>query len=656
MRGTLRVAFVGSADLRELLLEDPGADQESGLAASLATPTHVELHQLPPQGWASTLGSLRSNGGTDPFDVLLTSATAELDDSSREPREALIELTRFVRKRHQALVVALNASTLLSGPDTAGHFSRGAEPLDLRIRRLDLSIMEASEATGLSVLDADRLVAETSLPLKVTGVFGYTPEIYGLLRIALSSILGELGYAGRPATGARVPFTGPIVDLSVGQWLKSEGDYVASGDVLCEMRLGGRRVMRRPSNAVVLASIKGRGPVLRQIVNREHVRRRKIDEVRSLVAGESAVLRKVLRPEGEKVRPGELIAVLSGDPATPVDGPELELSPFRVALRSDDRAVVKSPAAKRPRRKLARLYGHITPEYITEKGPGWVSFRGAHTVLLRRGAEVPIRGIYLRGACDVPSLFTLAPMVIDQLDGSLCIHFSGHGVSGARSDILLQAYAGVPEEFALEVNTNLGLPRTYFQTTLFEPRFTVQGIPGDRTTFPKTVVVLSVLPDLTRTVYRHRDAGYLVDPGVAWLNNVKAALQDLSFVGWFSERFERIGRISVEGFAENYRRLIPLIQQETGASILVFNSLEIEPFDLTHDYSDRSMEPATRRRRFNIALNELSRELGFHIVDVDRVLKTQGVERQVDFSHFPVEQMRAVGEAALRTLREINVV
>ena len=100
----------------------------------------------------------------------------------------------------------------------------------------------------------------------------------------------------------------------------------------------------------------------------------------------------------------------------------------------------------------------------------------------------------------------------------------------------------------------------------------------------------------------------------------------------------------------------PADKARDGASVLVFNSLEIEPFDDTHDYSARRMEPVTRRRRFNIALNELSSELGFHIVDVDRILKTQGVERQVDFSHFPVEQMRAVGEEALGILREINVV
>ena len=95
MRGTLRVAFVGSPDLRELLLGDPGAHPRRAHTSMLSTTSHMELSELPPQGWTSTLSSLRSDG-TDPFDVLVTSATAELDDPSREPADALIELTRFV--------------------------------------------------------------------------------------------------------------------------------------------------------------------------------------------------------------------------------------------------------------------------------------------------------------------------------------------------------------------------------------------------------------------------------------------------------------------------------------------------------------------------------------------------------------------------------
>jgi hypothetical protein len=124
---------------------------------------------------------------------------------------------------------------------------------------------------------------------------------------------------------------------------------------------------------------------------------------------------------------------------------------------------------------------------------------------------------------------------------------------------------------------------------------------------------------------------------------------------WFKRTFESIGRITVDEFAQNMRRLVPLIRQETGAHVLVFNSLEVEPFDPTHNYSLRNLESASRRRRFNIALAELSDQLDFHIVDVDRVLKEQGVESQVDFSHFPVERMNAVADEALQILRSLQV-
>ncbi len=120
----------------------------------------------------------------------------------------------------------------------------------------------------------------------------------------------------------------------------------------------------------------------------------------------------------------------------------------------------------------------------------------------------------------MPSLFMLPRMVIDELEGSLCIHVSGNGVSGARSDLLLQTHAGVPEAFGDEVRKQVPFARGYFDPTLFEPRFSVSGVPGGPLEFPKTVVVLSVLPDLTRTLYRHRETGYLVDPGWAWLNDL----------------------------------------------------------------------------------------------------------------------------------------
>jgi hypothetical protein len=317
----------------------------------------------------------------------------------------------------------------------------------------------------------------------------------------------------------------------------------------------------------------------------------------------------------------------------------------------------KRPTAQVVYRRLGRIYRRMTAAQIAvERGRGWVSYRNSRTVLLQRDREGPRRGILLRGACDVASLFTLAPMIIDDLVGSLCIHESGTGVSTGHTSLLLQSHGGVPEDFVEEVQARFDLAPGYFASTLFEPMFTPRGFARNGA-FPKSVIVLSILPDLSRTIYRHRERGYLLDPGTAWLNNrLAGALADLSFVGWFRAHFEQAGRISEEDFRSNYRRLIPLLKRETGAHVLVLNTLEIEPLDPTHDYSLRNLASASRRRRFNIALVELSHELGFQVVDVDRILKEQGVDRQVDFSHFPVERMRAVAAEARRILRDLDVV
>jgi hypothetical protein len=308
------------------------------------------------------------------------------------------------------------------------------------------------------------------------------------------------------------------------------------------------------------------------------------------------------------------------------------------------------------RQRTAKLYRRMTSHQITvERGRGWVSYRGNNTVLLRQ-ADEPRRGIFLRGACDAPSLFTLAPLLSDHLTGTICIHLGGTGVSSARSDLLLQTAEGVPDEFAEMIRPKLDLPADYFAPTVFEPTFTAPGFERFGA-FPKSVITMSLLPDLSRTMYRHRATGYLVDPGTAWLNNKLAnAMLDLSFLNWFRDEFESIGRMTVDEMKDTYRRLVPLIKQRTAASILVFNTLDIDPLDGTYEYTQRNVERAVRRRVLNIAIDELSRELDFRVIDVDRVLKEEGVDRQVDFAHFPVDRMRAVAVEAHRHLIELGVV
>jgi hypothetical protein len=340
MAGALRLSYVASEDLRALLFGTAGADTalHEDFAAFLSGATTVEVARVGAGGWATTLDALRSwpAEGSDGIHVLVTSALAELADPSADPNEALASLARFVMERSKGHVIVVNGSTLAVADEGGGHGGpNGGEPLDLRLRRLNLAIMEVSNATGSSVLDADRLVAETRLPAKVNGALGYSPKILRILRSALVSMLGALGLAERAAMGVRLPYIRDVTAVSIDRWLKSEGDFVAAGDVMCQLRLSGLRKLQRPRSATVLASIDRRAPLIERILTRERVRQRTLDEVVSLVAGEGAVLRKVMLPAGASLESGDVLAILSGDEGVEIDD-LLKPSPFRAVIQTDN--------------------------------------------------------------------------------------------------------------------------------------------------------------------------------------------------------------------------------------------------------------------------------------------------------------------------------
>ena len=126
--------------------------------------------------------------------------------------------------------------------------------------------------------------------------------------------------------------------------------------------------------------------------------------------------------------------------------------------------------------------------------------------------------------------------------------------------------------------------------------------------------------DYNRTVYRHREHGFLVDPGGWWLNqSMDSVLGDLATAKWFQQNFVSLGKMSVEDFGENFGKVIKLLKQKTNAHVLVFNHLTLEPGNLTHNYQLVKNSQTVRRMEFNLALVELSRQLDFSIIDMDRI-------------------------------------
>ena len=159
-----------------------------------------------------------------------------------------------------------------------------------------------------------------------------------------------------------------------------------------------------------------------------------------------------------------------------------------------------------------------------------------------------------------------------------------------------------------------------------------------------------------RTVYQHREHGFLVDPGGAWLNqSLELTLRDLSLATWFRQHFTSVGKFSVAEFVEKFSQVVRLVKKHTGARVLVFNTLTVDPGSQIHNYELVKNCHAIRRREFHLALAELSRTLDFSVIDLDRVLKRAGVRMHVDFGHAPPVFYPLIAQEVVRILRDVGV-
>jgi hypothetical protein len=281
---------------------------------------------------------------------------------------------------------------------------------------------------------------------------------------------------------------------------------------------------------------------------------------------------------------------------------------------------------------------------------------GRNFVLLTNESRPGKRlGIYARGGCDLRLILGLSHLIKRQgFDGSYCILQDGTA-SDARSDLLLQALQGLPLDEIEPVSQQLNLGAAYFQSRLFNKTFAVPGF-EDVGEFSKDVVIISVGPDVVRTMYRHREKGFLVDPGGGWLNqNMEMVLKDLSVVSWFRKNFQSIGMIPLEEAMANYTQIIQLLKEKVCRHLLVFNTLSIDPGSLTHNYQFVKDCHVKRRLEFNLALVELSRKLDFSVINLDRILKRAGTGQHVDFGHLPPKFSLLTSQEVFRVMHELGV-
>lgn len=322
---------------------------------------------------------------------------------------------------------------------------------------------------------------------------------------------------------------------------------------------------------------------------------------------------------------------------------------FRKVVGEDSR--LESWVRRRYRKRVAT-------RVEKKSGPGWVQWSGRAFTVVSESEDLPEprRGIVLQGGCDVPSMFTVAPLIRDSIEGTIAIaKTASGGASRHRMDQLVQTLEDIDPEVTAETREQLHLTEDYFRPHLFQPTFTIRGMP-ELGTFPQNVVVLSIAADTTRTAYRHREHGFMVDPGGWWLNHsLDGVLQDLSAVEWFRANFKAAGKEPLDVFDTSIRRVVTELDNRASSKVMVYNTLVIEPGNPVHNYQLVKKPHSARRREFIITLAEAAADLGFAVVDIDRILKSGGVQEQVDFAHFPVEKTVPIGEDAVSILKDMEI-
>ncbi len=298
-----------------------------------------------------------------------------------------------------------------------------------------------------------------------------------------------------------------------------------------------------------------------------------------------------------------------------------------------------------------RLRDLRRPESLQRDVRDGYTLRSANRVLvIEPDGATDTRGIQLFGGCDQPTLFALGPILGPEARTRFVVQHEW-ALAMSRADVILQTLDPPKGRAARETVTRMNLPGSYFRPVVFEPEMSVHA--GRIGAVRKAVVVLTGGANAIRPAYRHKTMGFIVDPGGWWLRNrAKLTAEELD---WFRTNFESIGRLPLDQFVDDYTRVVKEIKARTGAEVLVLNSLTVEPGTREHNYQLRRTPEGLRRIEFHIALSELADRAGFHLVDVDDVLKRAGVREQVDFNHYPASAYEPIATEAAAVLREIGV-
>lgn len=121
------------------------------------------------------------------------------------------------------------------------------------------------------------------------------------------------------------------------------------------------------------------------------------------------------------------------------------------------------------------------------------------------------------------------------------------------------------------------------------------------------------------SLMRHSRDGFLFYPNgaEAWATGDRI---------WLQSNYEASGLLSVDAAMNNLAAIVAKIRGHSEVPILIFNLSPVIPGDQVHCYAGLGETFATRIRKFNPALEELSENSGISIIDVDTIVARHGAD------------------------------
>ena len=157
-----------------------------GLAAAIADQTdgqvHADLVVEPSPPAAELAAHLRTREDLAQTDVVVLGVGCAADPAAfRTAARAAVD----VAKEAECHVLLVNGSTVVADEPRAR---------SVDIAALNLAAVELSMATGISVIDADRAVAELGGDADVEAPLMYRPEAHGAIQRELVRVLADYGF------------------------------------------------------------------------------------------------------------------------------------------------------------------------------------------------------------------------------------------------------------------------------------------------------------------------------------------------------------------------------------------------------------------------------------------------------------------------------